>query len=264
MVIRVDVIGGDTGQALKKGSERRNGDFVFVNNGSGDIVLHVDEGVMVTPKPGDGRPHYALLAESPALRGVDKVYRVLTENPSAIVDRFRKVFVYDPRHAHLPNVVRLAIAQPWIKNPRLYPKTKLCSMITSSKAWVPGHRLRLAFAKQNCDKLDLFGRGIREIKTKEEGLRDYRFSVAFENARWPGYFTEKIVDCFLTGTVPIYYGDPRIGDFFDVRGIIVLAGSRLPHLTPALYDRMLPYVRDNYERAQQFRRSRIQRLYDQL
>jgi len=31
--------------------------------------------------------------------------------------------------------------------------------------------------------------------------------------------TEKILDCFLTGTIPIYYGCPNVNDVFDINGI---------------------------------------------
>ena len=34
------------------------------------------------------------------------------------------------------------------------------------------------------------------------------------------YFTEKLIDALITKTVPIYWGAPYIGDFYDNRGII--------------------------------------------
>lgn len=45
--------------------------------------------------------------------------------------------------------------------------------------------------------------------------RGYRFSIAYENSRGPGYCTEKIVDAFAAGTVPIYWGDPLIKQEFN-------------------------------------------------
>jgi hypothetical protein len=46
------------------------------------------------------------------------------------------------------------------------------------------------------------------------------FSLAIENVREKNYFSEKIVDCFITKTIPIYWGCPNISDFFDINGII--------------------------------------------
>ena len=41
-----------------------------------------------------------------------------------------------------------------------------------------------------------------------------RFSIAFENSSYDGYATEKIMEAFAAGTIPIYYGDPRIAEDF--------------------------------------------------
>ena len=35
----------------------------------------------------------------------------------------------------------------------------------------------------------------------------YKFSVAFENTSYPGYTTEKLLDSFAAGSIPIYFGD---------------------------------------------------------
>lgn len=51
-------------------------------------------------------------------------------------------------------------------------------------------------------------------------FQDSLFHIAIENTSHDNYFTEKIMDCFLFRTVPIYYGCPNINDFFDSRGII--------------------------------------------
>ena len=68
-----------------------------------------------------------------------------------------------------------------------------------------------------------------------------------ENDSVPNYYTEKITDCFATGTVPIYWGATNIGDYFDERGIIVLDEDfDINKLTYELYEEMLPYVGNNY------------------
>ncbi len=49
---------------------------------------------------------------------------------------------------------------------------------------------------------------------KYEALKNYKFSVCYENMRdVKGYVTEKIFDCFATGTIPIYWGASNITDF---------------------------------------------------
>jgi hypothetical protein len=55
---------------------------------------------------------------------------------------------------------------------------------------------------------------------KEFIFGDSQFGVVIENTSHRGYFTEKILDCFLLKTIPIYWGCSNIGDFFDIDGII--------------------------------------------
>ena len=70
---------------------------------------------------------------------------------------------------------------------------------------------------------------------KRETMRRYRFGIAYENTACPGWVTEKIVDCFVAGIVPVYLGAPDILEF-------VPAGSFLDatrYASPAdLSDRM--------------------------
>jgi hypothetical protein len=45
------------------------------------------------------------------------------------------------------------------------------------------------------------------------------FGVAIENVSHRGWFTEKILDCFLLKTIPIYWGCSNIEDYFNPKGI---------------------------------------------
>jgi hypothetical protein len=55
---------------------------------------------------------------------------------------------------------------------------------------------------------------------KEFIFGDSQFGVVIENTSHRGYFTEKILDCLLLKTIPLYWGCSNIGDFFDIDGII--------------------------------------------
>lgn len=49
------------------------------------------------------------------------------------------------------------------------------------------------------------------VQTKASVLRRAKFSICYENVQnAPGYITEKIFDCFLSGCVPVYWGAPNI------------------------------------------------------
>jgi hypothetical protein len=51
-------------------------------------------------------------------------------------------------------------------------------------------------------------------------FRDYRFVLAMENAKSPGYVTEKILYAFAAGAVPIYYGTQEVFDLFNHEAFI--------------------------------------------
>ena len=48
----------------------------------------------------------------------------------------------------------------------------------------------------------------------------FYFSVVIENIRADFYFSSKLINCFVHGVVPIYWGAPSIADFFNISGII--------------------------------------------
>ena len=74
------------------------------------------------------------------------------------------------------------------------------------------------------------------------------FSVAIENN--DQYFSEKLLDCFLTGTIPIYYGTPSVGKWFNTEGMIILEDSfDIESLTEDVYYDKMDAVKDNFERA---------------
>jgi hypothetical protein len=48
------------------------------------------------------------------------------------------------------------------------------------------------------------------VTSKRNVMRQYRFSICYENASHPGYLTEKILDAMFAGSVPVYLGDPEV------------------------------------------------------
>ena len=47
----------------------------------------------------------------------------------------------------------------------------------------------------------------KTISNKIKFLSQYKFSIAMENIKGDGYISEKIIDSFNAGTIPIYLGD---------------------------------------------------------
>ncbi len=107
----------------------------------------------------------------------------------------------------------------WINNYEDLKKENKVSIIASSKNFTEGHQLRHKVIDKFKD-IEVFGYGYNPVENKEDSLSKYMYSVTIENCRQPGYWTEKIVDCFATKTIPIFWGDDAVSDFFDPEGII--------------------------------------------
>ena len=147
----------------------------------------------------------------------------------------------------------------WIKpeDQLLHSKNKMVSIIASNKTQTVGHRLRHDAINNLKDSMDVYGRGWSEIPYKLDGLKDYRFSVVIENCKRDYWFTEKLIDCLATGTVPIYWGCPSIGDFFDTKGFIMFntvdeLKNILDNLTEDKYNEMFEAVTKNLETAKKY------------
>ena len=98
-------------------------------------------------------------------------------------------------------------------------------------------------------------------------LFDSQFSITVESSIESSYFTEKLIDCLLTKTVPIYWGCPNIGEYFDTRGMIRFTTheemlNKINELDETSYAKMLPYIESNYEKAKEYGRSFLTRILE--
>lgn len=133
----------------------------------------------------------------------------------------------------------------------------MISAIFSGKNWTEGHKMRHLVARTYKDRIDLMGNGYRAIESKLEGLKDYRFQVVVENQKLNTYFTEKLLDCILTGTVPIYWGCDKITSIFDPQGMLIFNDifqfeKALDSLSESLYAKMLPSIINNFNIAKNY------------
>ena len=101
-------------------------------------------------------------------------------------------------------------------------KMKNLSCISSNKMYFIGQKSRLEFIRELQKKLsfDLFGFGIKPIENKWDALAPYKYSLVLENFSSPYYWSEKIADCYLSWTMPIYYGCTNITDYFPKESFV--------------------------------------------
>lgn len=53
-------------------------------------------------------------------------------------------------------------------------------------------------------------------------ISKYKFMICFENTSVPNYFTEKLINAYYNGTIPIYWGCPNISDYVNMDSILYL------------------------------------------
>ena len=232
-----------------------------------DVQVLMDNSILYANKIDKrfDQKRYGWVCESSAIvpqleQSLEDFYEVILEDGEfeAIFTNNQKLldvderFVFNSTGSNFP----LIPSESWGMNEKL----KLCSMVAAPKLACPGHQYRHEIASKFKNQLDLFG-GVCESprigissnlnlkwNDKRSAICPYMFSIVMENESVPNYFTEKITDCFATGTVPIYWGATNIGHRFDERGIIVLDDTfNINSLSADLYESIRPYVQNNLE-----------------
>jgi hypothetical protein len=104
----------------------------------------------------------------------------------------------------------------------LNAKIKFCNFIYSNNQQKFRNEFFSLLSKYK--KIDSGGRLFNNIgyyvKDKFSFQSKYKFTIAFENSYGNGYTTEKILDAFASGTVPIYWGNPMIYKDFNPKSYI--------------------------------------------
>lgn len=153
---------------------------------------------------------------------------------------------------------------------QIYDKTKICSYITSKKTYTNNQHMRINlldyFYKNEDQNIELFGRGHNPLpedhnSNKLDGkifaLKDFAFSLVIENHIQKNYFSEKLMDCFTTGTIPIYFGCTEIDKYFNTRGMIILDNvfdikEIINTLNLSKYQEMKKYIEENFHLSKQY------------
>jgi hypothetical protein len=64
------------------------------------------------------------------------------------------------------------------------------------------------------------------VKDKIQFLSSYKFSIAMENSEGDGYVSEKIFDSFISGTIPIYFGDYTVDEYINPKSFILIKNEK--------------------------------------
>jgi len=141
---------------------------------------------------------------------------------------------------------------------QMYPKTKDVLTVVGNKNKTVGHRFRHDVVRMFGSRVDVMGRSCNPFppEKRAEIYAPYRFQIAIHNSVVEDYWTDILIDCFLTGTVPIVWGGEFLSKYFNAEGYLVF--NTLEELEKILtsvesgdikYDQFLPAIWDNFDRA---------------
>jgi hypothetical protein len=136
----------------------------------------------------------------------------------------------DPRHLYLPNFVPRLYATGFEPTDLLAPvedrplPSGFCSYVYRRSF---PHREEIFRALSRLGRVDAPGGPFQNVPAIGDTVADklaflagYRFTVAYENSGIPGYTSEKLVEARLAGTIPLYWGDPLVGEDFDTSSFV--------------------------------------------
>lgn len=178
---------------------------------------------------------------------------------------------FDKIYTHNSNILEkfsqaefLAFGSCWIdfKDLNLKKKNHI-TFVTSTKNFTEGHNLRHKIYDyfKNLDQINGFE--IYQHKSppfhsrRNDFFEHAKYHVAVENCKEKNYFSEKLIDCFATKTIPIYCGCPNIDNFFDVDGMILFDDfedlkNKINKIDETFYESKINSIEKNYELAKQY------------
>jgi len=187
-------------------------------------------------------------------------------------DKFNLIFSWDKRYESCDNYHFLPFGTSWITggsnidrsdefliDDKIMKISYLCGAKQGSVGYDLRHRIfkdqdKISMPKEMHMTLPRDGVGMG----KDPLFKDSMFYICIENSRIPDYFTEKIMDCFMTKTIPIYWGCPNIGDYFNTDGIITFESDEdlfgiINSLDENSFKSRESSIMENYEKALPYR-----------
>ncbi len=85
-------------------------------------------------------------------------------------------------------------------------------------------------------------------------LFNTQFHICIENSKRNNWFTEKLIDCLQTKTIPIYWGCPNISNWFNMDGFFIVDSlddiiSSCNSLNENTYQDKILAVEENFEKS---------------
>ena len=125
------------------------------------------------------------------------------------------LFIFNNRYLQL-------IRKKVLNSPK---RKKFCAAVISNNIITDYFRLEFIEELNKYKNIDMGGsykNNVGYIKNKIKFLSSYKFSIAMENTEGNGYLSEKIIESFMSGTIPIYYGDYMVDEYINTKSYILI------------------------------------------
>lgn len=103
-------------------------------------------------------------------------------------------------------------------------KRKFCNFVYSNSKYATPLREKFFHQLSKYKKVDSGGRLLNNvggpIADKMRFIKDYKFTIAFENSSLSGYTTEKLMEPMVVNSLPIYWGNPNVHLDFNPSSIL--------------------------------------------
>jgi len=203
------------------------------------------------------------------IQGCEPVQAFYNSNPNfdkTILDEFDLVLYHDESFARgkVNKVFPFGTCRISKNFQKIYTNFEV-SFLCGIKNYLPGHNLRQEIYNSLSHIRNM---GIKAFYTYPSGTpgdygpKDYvfntsQYSIIVENHRNKNYFSEKLIDCLMSDTIPIYWGCSNIEEHFNTKGIIRFDNtndliSKLRCLTPDIYESKKSIIAENKDIASNY------------
>lgn len=213
-----------------------------------------------------GNNYNGLIYESESI--IPNVYSKIIKNKQYVINLFDNFYTHSarllddlPNSKFVPGSGVWYGADKWGGKPNVLVKNKMISIVSSDKSMCKLHeiRKRVALELVNHNNVDVFGTLVGKYALPVDIFSEYRYHIAIENVQTPYYFTEKLLNCFASKTIPIHLGATQIDKFFNMDGIIQIIDPSVETIKEAVkqcseedYCSRMEAIEDNYNRVKQY------------
>ena len=247
-----------------------NGQYIYSDRFNFGLPTHIYADLSMLEKIGNPTKCYGMFSEPKTIspmpytifdknKGLDKDFDLIFTHSEDILEKYdnARPFCFFSMVWH-----RLSDQDGNLPSNWLEYKRKNISIVSSDKIMCNLHKFRLELARKCkrdnlADSYGTFDGGM--YVEPADYLDNYRYSIVVENDIEPYWFTEKILNCFATMTIPIYIGASKINEFFNEDGIIRInekdfdnIENILKQCTKEAYDDRIDIIKENYEKSKVF------------